>query len=107
MRKLLAGVLLAVGSFSVLYAQQEHKHGEQSIMPMMPMMMSMMMEDPEMRKAMMEHMQKCRQQMMNTLMENPRFMERLISTMLQHRETMKKVLENNPQMKKQMEELLK
>ncbi|WP_254426270.1 hypothetical protein [Pampinifervens florentissimum] len=104
---LLSATLLALPLVS-LYAQHRHDTQSQQVKPgMMMPMMPMMMEDPEMYKMMMEHMQRCRQQMMDMMMENPKFMERMMHMMLQHKDVMKKVLEKNHEMKRQMEEILK
>lgn len=97
---LLSATLLALPLVS-LYAQHRHDTQSQQVKP------GMMMEDPEMYKMMMEHMQRCRQQMMDMMMENPKFMERMMHMMLQHKDVMKKVLEKNHEMKRQMEEILK
>ncbi len=70
-------------------------------------MMGMMMQDPEIKKMMMEHMKKCRQEMMQKMMSNPKVVEKMMKMMMMHKETVKEVLKNNPQMKKQLKELTK
>ncbi|RLJ70324.1 hypothetical protein BCF55_0592 [Hydrogenivirga caldilitoris] len=66
-------------------------------------MMPMMMQDQEMRKLMMEHMQKCREQMMN----DPRVHERMLHMLTMHPEAFKEAIKKNPELKKKLQELLK
>jgi predicted histidine transporter YuiF (NhaC family) len=70
-------------------------------------MMGMMMNEPEIKIMMMEHMKKCRQEIMQKMMSNPKVVEKMMKMMLMHKESVKKVINNNPQIKKELKELTK
>jgi hypothetical protein len=70
-------------------------------------MMMMMMQDPELRKIIMEHRRKCMRELMEKISARPSFQERLIRMLLKHPDAAKQVLEENPDLKKGLEELLK
>ncbi len=75
-------------------------------MSMVPMM-RMMMQDPELRKIIMEHKKQCRQELMKKLAANPKAVEKMLMMMAHNKEAVKEVLKKNPQLKKQLEEMLK
>ncbi len=75
-------------------------------MSMMPMM-KMMMQDPELRKIIMEHRRQCRQELMRKLASNPKAVEKMLMMMAHNEEAVKKVLKKNPTLKKKLEGLLK
>ncbi|GAB6065893.1 hypothetical protein JCM9492_09850 [Aquifex pyrophilus] len=109
MKKFLVAFALGVGfSFSHMHGGMGSQMMMQGSMGMQDHMMYMMMQDPEVRRIMREHMMKCRRELMEKLakLRAEKFANMMLQMIEMHPEAFKKALKENPELRKKMKELL-